>query len=82
MIFLPETISMLNRGLPPISDQQIEDLFRNKKLDLKATIDKVETFSDLDKFRKASDVILTNRMVDELLDIKEKIYSRDLYGES
>lgn len=73
---------MLNRGLPPISDQQIEDLFRNKKLDLKATIDKVETFSDLDKFRKASDVILTNRMVDELLDIKEKIYSRDLYGES
>lgn len=41
-----------------------------------------EVVSDLDKFKKTSDVILTNRMVDELLDIKEKIYSRDLYGES
>ena len=41
-----------------------------------------EVVSDLYKFKKTSDVILTNRMVDELLDIKEKIYSRDLYGES
>ena len=41
-----------------------------------------EVLRDLDKFKSESDVILTNRMVDELLDVKEKTYSRDLYGES
>lgn len=35
---------------------------------------------DLDEFKKISDVIVANRMYVELDDVKEKIYTRDLYN--
>jgi len=34
---------------------------------------------DLGKFKKISDVIAANRFDDELLDVREKVYSRDLF---
>lgn len=34
---------------------------------------------DLEEFKKISDVILVNRYNDEIADVKEKIYTRDLY---
>lgn len=43
---MPEKVEMINKGISPIKDNEIEDYLANKKLNLKATLDYKEAFKD------------------------------------
>jgi UDPglucose 6-dehydrogenase len=53
---------------PVLSEQGENELFHSKVI------------SKLDDFKQISDVIVANRMVDELNDVKTKVYTRDLFN--
>jgi len=46
-----------------------EEMFFNSKV-----------MKSLDDFKKLSDVIIANRVTDEIKDVKDKIYTRDLFN--
>ena len=53
---------------PVLSEQGENEFFHSKIID------------NLEEFKKISDVVVANRMVEELNDVKEKVYTRDLFN--
>jgi UDPglucose 6-dehydrogenase len=38
-----------------------------------------KVIKDLDEFKKISDVIVANRLSDNIRDVKDKVYTRDIF---
>ena len=45
---MPEKVDMLNQKISPIEDAEIEEYFKNKQLNFRATLDKREAYEDAD----------------------------------
>jgi UDPglucose 6-dehydrogenase len=43
------------------------------------SFEELKVIKDLDEFKKVSDVIVANRIEDDLLDVKSKVYTRDIF---
>ncbi len=40
-----------------------------------------KVIENLQEFKSVSDIIVANRLMDEILDVKVKVYTRDIFGD-
>jgi len=62
-----------------INNQGVEVIIYEPTLDT-TTFEDFEVVNDLDTFKHKADVIVANRLADELKDSKEKVYTRDVFS--
>ena len=60
---IPEKVDMINKGISPIEDKEIQEYLKNRKLNLRATLNQEEAFKDADYV-----IISTPTNYDEKLD--------------
>ena len=67
---IPEKVAMINKGISPIEDKEMqeEEFFHSKVI------------KDLEEFKNISDVIVANRLSENLLDVQDKVYTRDIFN--
>jgi len=67
---IPEKVAMINQGISPIEDKEMqeEEFFHSKVI------------KDLEEFKNISDVIVANRLSENLLDVQDKVYTRDIFN--
>ena len=53
--------------------------FKNSVASYTVSLLNPKVIKDLDEFKKLSDLIVANRMSDDLRDVKNKLYTRDLF---
>ena len=76
---IPEKVEMLKNKKSPIEDAEIEVVIYEPALDDESFFNS-RVIKDIDEFKAISDVIVANRLSENLLDVKDKVYTRDIFN--
>ncbi len=74
---IPEKVELINRRKSPIQD--IKVIIYEPAIEDSGTFFGSRVVNDLEKFKSESHAIIANRYESNLDDVKEKVYTRDIF---